>query len=119
MMRYLYWVFIEDMLSRQGYSCISANDSQRALELFNQDPTGFDLVVTDQTMPGLTGIDLIEKLRLLRPDLPAILTTGYSDTVNRQQAEQLKVVFMNKPFSREELLHQVHACLLAAAKPES
>ena len=56
-------------------------DSIEALKTFSADPSQFDLVITDQTMPGLTGIQLARELLALRRDIPIILFTGHSDTV--------------------------------------
>ena len=67
--------------------CIEVeNDSHKALAVFRERRADFDLLVTDQTMPGLTGIDLAREVLQLRPDLPVILCTGYSESVSPEQA---------------------------------
>jgi len=68
------------MLERLGYRVTATTDSQEGLALFQAEPNGFDLVVTDQTMPGMTGVRLAEEILRIRPDIPVIL---YTDTVSR------------------------------------
>jgi CheY-like chemotaxis protein len=64
------------MLQSLGYSVTVAENGGRALELFLEDPDRFDLVITDQTMPRITGIDLAERMLAQRNDIPIILFTG-------------------------------------------
>ena len=72
--------------------CIEVeNDSHKALAVFRERAADFDLLVTDQTMPGLTGIDLARKVLQLRPDLPVMLCTGYSDSASPEQAREVGV----------------------------
>jgi nitrogen-specific signal transduction histidine kinase/CheY-like chemotaxis protein len=74
---------IADMLSigleRLGYETVSVTDPKVALAAFEEDPMAFDLVVTDQTMPGLTGLELIRRFKGIRPAIHAVLCTGYGD----------------------------------------
>ena len=63
-------------LDRLGYEVTAMTDSREALSLFSADPSAFDLVITDQTMPGITGTDLSAELLALRPDIAIILCTG-------------------------------------------
>jgi signal transduction histidine kinase/CheY-like chemotaxis protein len=78
-------------LSRYGIQAETANDSVRALAVFREQPDKFDLLVTDQTMPGLTGIDLAREVLRLRPGIPVILCTGYSESVSPDQAKAVGV----------------------------
>jgi PAS domain S-box-containing protein len=68
---------IHRLLSRKGYRVTCCNSPTRALELLRADPFAFDVLVSDLTMPTLNGIDLIRAAKEIRPDLPAILTSGY------------------------------------------
>ena len=79
------------ILPKYGISVETENDSRKALERFREHSTEFDLLVTDQTMPGLTGIDLTRAVLLLRPNLPVILCTGYSESVSPEQANEIGV----------------------------
>jgi signal transduction histidine kinase/CheY-like chemotaxis protein len=94
-----------------GYSVTAKTDSSEALDLFQKNPSEFDLVITDQTMPNITGIELSVKLLAIRPNLPIILCTGYSSTVDRAKARQVGISeFVSKPFNKYEiakLLRQV------------
>jgi two-component system cell cycle sensor histidine kinase/response regulator CckA len=81
---------IADMLSigleRLGYEVVSANDPLEALAAFQEDPLAFDVVITDQVMLGLRGLELIGRLKKMRPDLKTILCTGYSDGATEEAA---------------------------------
>ena len=93
------------MLSEHGYQVTAEISSTKALELFKFNPQQFDLVITDQTMPTLSGNDLIKELLDIRPDLPTILCTGYSDKIDEVQAAQLGVkAFCMKPLDMAELV---------------
>jgi signal transduction histidine kinase len=74
------------MLERLGYTVDALTDSRRALELFSARPDDFDLIITDQTMPEMTGLELAEAMLRIRPSLPIILCTGYSSRVNEEVA---------------------------------
>jgi PAS domain S-box-containing protein len=79
---------ITDMLAigleRFGYEVTCCNDPAEALHAFEQDPGAWDIVITDQTMPGLTGAALIARIKAIRPDCPTILLTGFSDRAAAQ-----------------------------------
>ncbi|SHL45888.1 His Kinase A (phospho-acceptor) domain-containing protein [Desulfatibacillum alkenivorans DSM 16219] len=88
----------EATLVQWGYEVTSTTDSQEALRLFMENPHSYDAVVTDQTMPKLTGIDLAREMLKVRPDLPIILVTGYSAAVTRQKAPDLGLAaYLEKP----------------------
>ena len=67
----------QKFLEKLGCAAEAQTDVRAALELVRSDPGRFELVITDQAMPGMTGTDFAEELRQIRPDLPVILTTGY------------------------------------------
>jgi two-component system cell cycle sensor histidine kinase/response regulator CckA len=74
-----------------------------ALEAFRADLYGFVLVITDQTMPAMTGATLVEELRHLRPDIPIILCTGFSHLINNETVKALGAdAFVMKPVVTEE-----------------
>lgn len=71
---------------------------------FQNEPDAFDAVVTDQTMPGMTGVDLARKLLQIRPQHPIILCTGYSNLVNEEQAKLYGIQgFLMKPLTMKEI----------------
>lgn len=74
-----------------GYEIKVENSPERALALFQQDPGSIDLLITDLTMPGLTGLELIRECRQVRPDLPAILSTGNSTVLNAGSVRALGI----------------------------
>lgn len=67
----------EDLLTDEGYQVVCASDPRQALDLFAQHEHQFDLVVTDESMPGMTGTELAQQLFQLAPQLPVILCSGY------------------------------------------
>jgi PAS domain S-box-containing protein len=79
------------MLERLGYEVTTATNGDKALEIVRRNPDGFDVVVTDQTMPRKTGLDLIQELRGIRGDLPVLLMTGFSDRITPGKLEELQV----------------------------
>ncbi len=86
--------------------------STETLKLFTANPDYFDLLITDQTMPGLQGKDLIYELLKIRPDLATILCTGYSRKINKAEAEQQGIsAFCMKPLALPELLQTVRRIL--------
>ena len=68
----------EDILAELGYRVTSMRDSTAALDLFRRDPSGFDIVMTDQTMPEMTGVELAKEILAIRKDMPVVLCTGFS-----------------------------------------
>jgi CheY-like chemotaxis protein len=91
-------------LAHLGYEVVVHTASHDALEVFRAAPYEFVLVITDQTMPTMTGKMLVEELRHIRSDIPIILCTGFSHLINDEQAQALGVdAFMMKPVTTQEL----------------
>lgn len=87
-----------------GYSITATISSTEALRLFQEKPDQFDLVITDMTMPEITGAELAKALLKIRPDLPIILCTGYSHSTNIDQARKLNIrEFVLKPVPLHDL----------------
>jgi CheY-like chemotaxis protein len=100
------------MLERLGYSVTTTTDALEALEEFRAHPEAFDLVITDQTMPQLTGEKLAQELLRVRPDIPIILCTGYSEMIQEENAKALGIQeFLLKPFSIGEIAERIHNVL--------
>ncbi|RPH38108.1 MAG: response regulator [Desulfobulbaceae bacterium] len=92
------------MLERLGYRVTSMTGSVEALRAFQDQPQVFDLVITDQTMPVMTGSDLARHMLQIRPDLPIILCTGYSSHISEEKARALGIQgFAMKPLVRKEI----------------
>ncbi len=102
----------KQQLQRLGYKVITENSSLAALELFRHDPQAIDLVITDQTMPGLTGEKLARQLLSIRPDLPIILCTGYCSKIDEPTAKSLGIkAFAYKPLAKKELAETIRNLL--------
>lgn len=102
----------EQMLKTKGYTVTTVTDSPEALKLFKANPTLFDLLITDQTMPELTGKDLIQKFKTIRPDIPAIICTGHSRKIDEDTARELGAsAFLMKPLDMPKLLQTVRRIL--------
>lgn len=92
------------MLEFLGYEVLEKTSSLDALKAFRADPQGFDFVFTDQTMPDLTGAALATEILKIRPDLPVILCTGFSKTLNETEAEKMGIkAYLMKPVTLEKL----------------
>ena len=97
--------FGEQILRQLGCDVVSANSSMKALEIFSADPEGFDLVITDQTMPSLTGAELAKKILEVRADIPIALTTGFSEIINEEEAKAIGIrEFIFKPLSIDNII---------------
>ncbi|MEW5724019.1 MAG: ATP-binding protein [Thermodesulfobacteriota bacterium] len=99
-------------LEHLGYHVTSVTSSLEALDLFHAGPDRYDLVITDQTMPELTGIELAEKMLEIRPDMPVILCTGFSQRITPAEARKIGVRrFLMKPMIFKELARVVREVL--------
>lgn len=103
--------FQKDLLTLQNYQCTIETDSEKALDIFLDESNKFDLIISDQTMPKMTGLELINTIRQHQPSFPAILTTGYSDKVNQSICDDKKITLLHKPFNTEQLLNAVSMLL--------
>jgi len=95
---------LEKMLAYFGYQVTIKSSSEEALKLFCSDPNHFDLVITDQTMPKMTGVELTQKIREIRPDIPVILCTGFSEMITEEKLKALGVKeYIMKPIHCKEM----------------
>lgn len=100
--------FFSEVLVTAGYHVAAYTNPLDAWAAFERDPHAFDLVLTDQTMPGLTGKELVAKLRARRSDVPIIMCTGYSEHLDEVKAMALgAAAFMPKPIDMRRLLDVV------------
>ncbi len=92
------------MLERFGYKVTARSSGRTAATAFKKDPSAFDLIVTDQTMPRMSGIELARSLVKVRPDIPVILCTGFSEKVNGENVGHDGIrAFIMKPFTAQEI----------------
>ena len=103
-----------EVLESHGYEVGTAQNGEEALALFARNPDGFDLLLTDQIMPGMSGTELVRGALALRPGLPVILCTGYSDARARDAAASLGIVeILAKPVRQADLIRSLERALSA------
>jgi CheY-like chemotaxis protein len=108
----------QKMLERLGYNVVSRTSSIEALELFRIKPNDFDLVITDQTMPNMTGDTLARELMHIRPDIPVILCTGYSQAIDPERAQKRGIkAFVMKPILVNDIAAAIRK-VLDSVQPE-
>ena len=102
----------QQVLRRLGYEVVARTSSVEALAAFQAQPDRFDLVITDQTMPNMTGADLAGALLRLRPDLPIILCTGFSEVISPEQAKAIGIrEFVLKPMVTRDIARTIRRVL--------
>jgi PAS domain S-box-containing protein len=100
------------MLKHLGYRVTATNSSAQALEMFKHQPDDFDLVITDMTMPHLTGDSLARKLIALRSDIPIIICTGFNESLTPMKSESIGIkAFLMKPFEVQEMAATIRQVL--------
>ncbi len=100
------------ILESYGYQVTSLTSSTEALSIFENQPDTYDLIITDMTMPHMSGIDLAKKLKAVRSDIPIILCTGFSELINKEKAKSLGINrYLMKPALNQDLLVSVRETL--------
>ena len=101
--------YIGALLEAESYDVMVVNEPAAALEYFKAHPDDFDLIVTDQIMPGLTGVEIAQSMLELRPELPILLITGYSEKISADNAESYGLSgFFPKPINENLFLDKVN-----------
>jgi len=99
-------------LENLGYTVVTSLGSKKALEAFSIRPERFDIVITDHTMPHMTGAELAKKLMSIRPGLPIILCTGFSDMITEEDAKAIGISgFFMKPLVTNEIANTIRRVL--------
>ena len=107
---------LQEMSEHLGYQVTAVSDSTEAYTLFSSRPEDFDLVVTDQTMPGLTGVVLAQKISVLKPRVPIIVCTGFSETLTDGKARELGLAgYIMKPVVMADFARVVRRVLEGGA----
>ncbi len=107
-------MMISTALTYLGYKTHPYASSVKALEAFEKNPASYDCIITDQTMPTLSGADLAQRVLRIRPDIPIILCSGYSDVINESTAKEIGIAkFIMKPATGHTLAEAVHRLLQA------
>jgi CheY-like chemotaxis protein len=104
----------EESLKRAGFEVATASDGEAAIELVRG--TAFDAVLLDLTMPGITGVDVFHAMKRVRPDMPIVLTSGYSrqQTAARFSGREVDA-FIQKPFLPSALVRALQAAVCSGA----
>jgi PAS domain S-box-containing protein len=103
---------LQQVLKHFGYRVTAEENGKKALKTFKDQSKSFDLVITDQIMPGLLGTDLSRKILSLRPDIPIVLCTGYGDTIDREKAQKMGIRgFFFKPARAAEIAQTIRQIL--------
>ncbi|MHC4455620.1 MAG: response regulator [Planctomycetota bacterium] len=109
------------MLELLGYKVVTRTSSLEALELFRTKPDDFDLVLTDMTMPNMTGKDLAREIMRIRPGIPVILCSGFSEMIPEKSAKAIGIRdFLLKPVAMGDFARTIrqaldHKCRIPAA----
>ncbi|PIE61972.1 MAG: hypothetical protein CSA29_00565 [Desulfobacterales bacterium] len=102
------------ILKRLGYDAISYHDSLSTLERFKHNPNEFDLIVSDMSMPKMTGYRLAKEILATRPDMPIIICTGFSDKLDKEKLAMIGVKgVLMKPVMKSDLAQMVKKVLKA------
>lgn len=102
----------KQMLERLGYQVTSQTSSLDAVEVFRTDPDIFDIVITDMTMPNMTGDDLAKEILSIKPNTPIIICTGFSERIDKKQAETIGIKgFLLKPVVKSDMAQMVREVL--------
>ncbi len=99
------------ILERLGYKVTTETDSLRALEIFSARPDEFDLIITDYTMPNLTGMDLAKEVRRIRRNMPILLCTGFSEKISHDSVKELGMELLMKPYGMRQIAEVVRKIL--------
>jgi two-component system, cell cycle sensor histidine kinase and response regulator CckA len=103
---------VREVLQSLGYRVLTAVNGSQALELFEQEPEGIDLVLSDLVMPDVGGIVLFQELNIRMPNLKMMIMTGYPlEDRGKALLEQGIVDWLQKPFSAEQIARKIHAAL--------
>lgn len=108
----------QEMLEELGYRVTTRTSSTEALALIRSDPSKFDLVITDQTMPDVTGVDLAREIIAVDAQMPIIMCTGFSHVVDSETAKQAGIrAFAMKPLTKGEIARVVRKVLDESGRP--
>jgi PAS domain S-box-containing protein len=103
---------VRKQLESLGYQVTARTSSQQALEAFRAGPGEFDVLITDMTMPHLTGMELSKQIKQIRSDIPILLCTGFSEMIDEEKAKKLGIqAFLIKPIARREMAETLRKVL--------
>jgi CheY-like chemotaxis protein len=107
---------MRQVLEQLGYTVSAHADSAEALKAFHASPHTYDLLITDMTMPGMTGTSLAKAVKAIRTDIPIILCTGFNEQINRENTQSLGIeTLIMKPVGMQQLAQTIREVLLPAS----
>ena len=108
---------MERMLGRAKHEVNGYTVAQEALEAFRKKPSMFDVVITDQSMPGITGLELTREFLKVHPEIPVIICSGYDEELSPERVKQEgAAVLVRKPINWPTLLDTIHKVCIAEPK---
>ena len=111
---------IQQMLERLGYQVTSHTKSPQALGVFKENPDKFDLIISDMTMPKMTGLQLANEIKRVRSDIPIIICTGFSDQIHGDTYNELGIQgYLTKPVIKREMAQAIREALNGTSKMDS
>lgn len=100
--------YLGALLEAESYHVVVWNEPVAALNYFKEHPDDFDLIITDQVMPGLTGVEISQAILELRPSIPILLITGYSEKITAENAQSYGLSgFFSKPINEDLFLNKI------------
>lgn len=100
--------YLGALLEAESYDVVVLNEPREALNYFKEHADDFDLIITDQVMPGLTGVEISQKILELRPSIPILLITGYSEKITAENAKSFGLRgFFSKPINEDLFLNEI------------
>ena len=100
--------YLGALLEAESYEVVVLNEPVAALKYFKEHPDDFDLIITDQVMPGLTGVEISKAILELRPGMPILLITGYSEKITAENAQSYGLSgFFSKPINEDLFLNKI------------
>ncbi len=107
-------------MSSLGYRVVAKQSGRDALKAFQKEPDSFDLVITDMTMPHMPGDALAKKILEIRPDMPIIMCTGFSEKISREKVKELGIkALVLKPMPLKEIAKTIRTVLKAHSRQAS
>ncbi|MCW8955317.1 MAG: PAS domain S-box protein [Gammaproteobacteria bacterium] len=105
--------FLEELLEMNQFCVDYFSDPKQALTKFRQNPYSYDLIITDQSMPGITGLQFIQQVAILHPDIPVILCTGYSEQIDENIVVQKTAnIYLQKPLDTRQLISSINELII-------
>ncbi len=102
----------KQVLERLGYHVTTRTGSTDSFEAFKANPSKFDLIISDMTMPSMTGVQLCNEIKKIRSDIPVIICTGFSDQINEETSKKLGIQgYMVKPVIKREIAKTIREVL--------